>query len=96
MKRLRTFRLGKYFSASSLSVALILVAICSALMPSIVVGICVGSELGRPLVTVTVPRLLSGISVVWVVCCAQAPNEQAASKAAAMGVQCNCMSNPVM
>jgi hypothetical protein len=51
---LRTFRLGKYFSASSLSVALMRSSICSPVMPSMVVGICVGKEVGRPPLMTTV------------------------------------------
>ena len=41
--------------ASSLSVALMLRSISSRVTPSIVVGICVGNEVGRPPVMVTTP-----------------------------------------
>jgi hypothetical protein len=47
-------------SASSLSVALMLRSICSRVMPSMVVGICVGSEVGWPPVMVTTPSDLAG------------------------------------
>jgi hypothetical protein len=44
-----------YFSASSASVALMARAISAPVMVSIVVGIWVGSEVGRLPVTMTVP-----------------------------------------
>jgi hypothetical protein len=54
---LRTRRLGKYFSASALSVALTVASISAPVMLSIVVGICVGSELMRAPVMVMMPAL---------------------------------------
>jgi hypothetical protein len=50
-------------SASSLSVALTVRSISSRVAPSIVAGMWVGNEVGRPEVTVTTPSDFSGASV---------------------------------
>ena len=74
---MRTSRLGKYLIASSLSVALMVCSICSRVTPSMVVGICVGSDVGWPPVMVTTPRFLVGASVAWATVCACAETEKA-------------------
>ena len=52
-------------SASSLSVAFTRVSISARVTPSMVVGICVGSELGRAPVTVTMPSDLARSGASW-------------------------------
>jgi hypothetical protein len=84
--------LGKYLRASSLSLALMVCSICSLVMPSMVVGICVGKEDGLRFWMSTVPRVLSGASLedgAWAgaepVAWARANTGNAAAKAAAKG-----------
>ncbi|MNV61949.1 hypothetical protein D3C71_1544760 [compost metagenome] len=73
--------------ASSLSVALIECSICSRVTPSMVVGICVGSEVGWPPLMVTTPSSLTGalllpaLSTVWAN--AETPTQSARGKALA-------------
>ena len=54
---------------SKLQLSRMVCSICAPVTLSMVVGICVGSELGRPLVTVTVPSSFTGtlVGVVWAV-----------------------------
>ena len=54
---------------SKLQLSRMVCSICAPATLSMVVGICVGSELGRPLVTVTVPSAFTGmlVGVVWAV-----------------------------